>query len=37
MKLTHNGLSKDGKIIASTEKGIIEALGMEYVPPEERS
>ena len=36
MKLTHSGLSKDGKIIASTEKGIFEALGMEYVSPEER-
>ena len=36
MKLTHSGLSKDGKIIASTEKEIFEALGMKYVPPEER-
>ena len=37
MKLTHSGLTKDRKIIASTEKGIFEALGMDYVPPEERS
>jgi DNA polymerase/3'-5' exonuclease PolX len=36
MKLSHRGLAKDGKIIAVTEKGIFEALGMEYVPPEER-
>jgi len=36
MKLTHKGLSKDGKIITSREKGIFKALGMEYVPPEER-
>jgi len=36
MKLTHCGLSKDRKVIPSTEKGIFEALGMEYVPPEER-
>jgi len=36
MKLTHRGLMKNGEIIASTEKGIYEALGMEYVPPEER-
>jgi len=37
MKLSHRGLAKDGKIIASTEKVIFEALGMEYVPPEERN
>jgi DNA polymerase (family 10) len=36
MKLTHSGLTKDGKIIASTEKGIFKALGLDYVPPEER-
>ena len=36
MKLTHSGLSKDEKIIASTEKGIFETLGLDYVPPEER-
>ena len=36
MKLSHKGLIKDEKIIASTEKEIFEALGMEYVPPEER-
>ena len=35
MKLTHIGLSKDGKIIASTKKEIFEALGIEFVPPEE--
>jgi len=36
MKLIHKGLIKDGKIIASTEKGIIEALDLSYVEPEER-
>ncbi|TRZ53209.1 MAG: hypothetical protein D4S01_01710 [Dehalococcoidia bacterium] len=36
MKLTHSGLAKNGKIIVSTEKEIFEALGMDYVPPEER-
>ena len=36
MKLTHSGLSKNGKIIATSEKEIFEALAMEYVPPEER-
>jgi DNA polymerase/3'-5' exonuclease PolX len=36
MKLMHSGLSKDGKIIASTEKGIFEAPEMEYLPPEGR-
>jgi len=37
MKLTHTGLSRDGKIIASTEKEIFEVLGLDYVPPEERN
>ena len=36
MKLTHRGLTKEGKVIASTEKEIFEALGLSYVPPEER-
>ena len=36
MKLTHRGLMKNGEIFASTEKEVFEALGMEYVPPEER-
>jgi DNA polymerase/3'-5' exonuclease PolX len=36
MKLTHSGLTKDGKVIASTEKEIFEALGSSYVEPEER-
>jgi len=36
MKLTHRGLMKNGEIIASTEKGIIEALDLSYVEPEER-
>jgi len=36
MKLSHKGLIKDGKIIASTEEGIFEALDLSYVPPEER-
>lgn len=36
MQLSHRGLVKDGKIIASrTEEEILEALGLEYVPPEE--
>jgi len=37
MKLSHKGLIKDGKIIVSTEEGIFKALGMKYLPPEERS
>ena len=37
MKLSHKGLIKDEKIIASTEKEIFEALGIDYVPPEERT
>ena len=36
MKLSHKGLTKDGKVIASTEKEIFEALDLPYVPPEER-
>ena len=36
MKLSHKGLIKNGKIVVSTEKEIFEALGMDYVPPEER-
>jgi len=36
MKLSHKGLVKDGKVIASTEKEIFEALGLSYVEPEER-
>jgi len=36
LKLTHSGLTKDGKIVASTEQGIFETLGLNYVPPEER-
>ena len=36
MKLTHNGLTKDGKVIASSEKEIFEALGLSYIGPEER-
>ena len=36
MKLSHKGLIKDGKVIASTEKEIFEALGLSYIPPEER-
>lgn len=36
MKLTHRGLSRNGEIIASTEKEIFMALGMDYGPPEER-
>jgi DNA polymerase/3'-5' exonuclease PolX len=36
MKLTHSGLIKDGKVIASTEKEIFETLGISYVEPEER-
>jgi DNA polymerase (family 10) len=36
LKLTHSGLTKDGKIIASTEKEIFEALSLNYIEPEER-
>jgi len=36
MKLTHSGLTKDGKIIASTEREIFGALGLSYIEPEER-
>jgi len=37
MKLTHSGLVKSGKVIASTEKEIFEALGLSYIEPEERN
>jgi len=36
MKLSHRGLIKNGRIIASSEREIFEALGLGYVPPEER-
>jgi len=36
MKLTHRGLMKNGKIIASTEAGIFEALDLSYVEPQQR-
>ena len=36
MKLTHHGLTKNGEIIASTEKGIFEALDLSYVEPQQR-
>ena len=36
MKLTHKGLTKEGKIIASTEEEIFEALDLRYRKPEER-
>ena len=37
MRLTHKGVTRDGRIIASrTEREIFEALGLSYVPPEER-
>jgi len=36
MKLTHNGLIKGGKVVASTEKEIFEALDLPYVKPELR-
>ena len=36
LKLSHSGLTKNGKMLASTEKEIFEALGFSYVPPEER-
>ena len=36
MKLSHKGLIKDGKVIASTEKEIFEALGLSFVEPEQR-
>jgi len=36
MRLTHKGLTKEGKVIASTEKEIFEALDLPYKNPEER-
>ena len=36
MKLSHKGLIQNEKIDASTEKEIFEALGIDYVLPEER-
>jgi DNA polymerase (family 10) len=36
MSLTHKGLIKGGKVIASTEKEIFEALDLPYVEPELR-
>lgn len=36
LKLSHSGLTKNGKVIASTEKEIFEALDLPYVEPEER-
>jgi len=36
MKLSHKGLIKDGKNIASTEQEIFNLLDLSYVPPEER-
>ena len=36
LKLSHGGLSKNGQVIASTEKEIFEALDLPYVEPEER-
>lgn len=36
MKLSHKGLIKDGKVIASTEEEIFEALDLSYVAPEKR-
>jgi len=37
MKLSHKGLIKDGKNIASTEREIFDLLDLSYVPPEERN
>ena len=36
MKLTHSGLVKAGKIIASTEREIFDLLDLKFIPPEER-
>ena len=36
MKLTHKGLTKGGKVIASTENEIFGALDLPYVEPELR-
>ena len=36
MKLSHKGLTRNGVVIASTEKEIFEALDLSYVPPEGR-
>ncbi len=37
MKLSHNGLIKDGKIVASTEKEIFDLLDLQHVRPEDRT
>ena len=37
MKLSHKGLIKDEKIVASTEKEIFNLLGLSHIPPKERS
>ena len=37
MKLSHKGLIKGDKIVASTEKEIFNLLDLRYVPPEDRS
>ena len=36
MKLSHKGLIKDEKIVASTEKEIFDLLGLSYLLPEKR-
>ena len=36
MKLSHKGLIKDDKIVASTEREIFDRLDLTYVTPEER-
>ena len=36
LKLSHSGLTKNGQVIASTEKEIFEALDLPYIAPEER-
>jgi len=36
LKLSHNGLTRKGKVIATVEKELFEALDLPYVEPEER-
>lgn len=36
MKLSFKGLTKEGKVIASTEREIFDLLDLPYVEPEER-
>ena len=37
MKLSHKGLIKDGKVVATTEKEIFDLLALSYLLPKERN